>query len=198
VLIADLYPQHTLKTYIARSTSCRSSRLIQDFRDTKHRPSGTVLFATLCYRATTSLSPIHSRMDAGLAPRRGRGSICRQLDGALIDEDVNVLLADGRSVRALEFDVLPHPKDFTDLEHAIVFLTVEFLKAEDIGFRYMPEAGLRGIDYSRMSELSVSNVKALAGYIVTDIGKLPRGDAQPPLGPVSLKQNSEYARHGRH
>ena len=84
--------------------------------------------------------------------------------------------------------MLPHPKDFTDLEHAIVFLTVRFLKAEGIGFRHMPEPGYWWIDYSRLSELSVSNVKALARYIAAHIGKLPRGDEEPPLGPVSLNK----------
>jgi hypothetical protein len=114
------------------------------------------------------------------------GLSLEQLDGALIDEDANVLLADGRSVHGLEFDVLPHPKEFTDLEHAIVCLTVRFLEAEKIGFRYRPDLGFWSIDYTRLSELSVSNVKALARYVDAQIGKLSRQDEEPPLGPVSL------------
>jgi len=158
-----------------------------------HRPSGTALFATLWYRSYAGddiiiAYPFSKACRARTTSGARVNLSLDQLDGALIDEDANVLLADGRSVHALEFDVLPHPKDFTDLEHAIVFLTVRFLEAEDIGFRYMPEPGLRGIDYSRMSELSVSNVKALARYIAAHIGKLPRGDEEPPLGPVSLNK----------
>ncbi|TMK10916.1 MAG: hypothetical protein E6G75_19810 [Alphaproteobacteria bacterium] len=158
-----------------------------------HQPSGTALFATLWYRSYAGDDIIIAYpFSKGCRARTTSGARVNlsldQLDGALIDEDANVLLSNGRSVRALEFDVLPHPKDFTDLEHAIVFLTVRFLEAEDIGFRYMPEPGLRGIDYSRMSELSVSNVKALARYIAAHIGKLPRGDEEPPLGPVSLNK----------
>jgi hypothetical protein len=109
-----------------------------------------------------------------------------QLDGALLDDEANVLLGDGRSVHALEFDVLPYPKDFTDLEHAIVFLTVRFLKAENIGFRRVPEAGYWSIDYGRLPELSVRSVKELARYIDSLIRSLPRQAGEPPLGPVSL------------
>ena len=81
---------------------------------------------------------------------------------------------------------MPHPKDFTDLEHAIVHLTIRFLNADHIGFRYIPEPGFWWIDYSRLRELCVQNVKELALYIDCHIGKLPRGDGEPPLGPVSL------------
>jgi hypothetical protein len=111
-----------------------------------------------------------------------------ELDGALLDDQGNVLLGDGRSVHALEFAVVPRPKDFTHLEHAIVFLTVRFLKAERIGFRCVPEAGYWGIDYGKLPGLSVKNVKELARYIDAHIGGLPRGAAEPPLGPVSLRK----------
>jgi hypothetical protein len=120
-----------------------------------------------------------------------------QLDGALLDDEANVLLGDGRSVHALEFDVLPHPKDFTDLEHAIVLLTVRFLEAEDIGFRCEPEAGYWSIDYGRLPELSVRNVKEVARYIDSHVRSLPRQVGEPPLGPVSLgKVQSTLSRAG--
>ena len=83
----------------------------------------------------------------------------------------------------MEFDVLPHPQDFTDLEHAIVFLTVRFLKAEAACFRCVaPEVGYWAIDYSRVSELSVRNVKELARYIDAHIGDFrPAGPRIPRL-----------------
>ena len=110
-----------------------------------------------------------------------------ELDGAPLDEDGNVFLGDGRSIHALEFDVLPYPQDFTDLEDAIVFLTVRFLKAESACFRCVaPEVGYWAIDYSRVPELRVRNVKELARYIDAYIGSLPRGSGNPPFGPVPL------------
>jgi hypothetical protein len=109
-----------------------------------------------------------------------------ELDGALLDEEGNVLLGDGRSLHALEFDVLPHPEDFTDLEHAIVFLTVRFLNAEATCIRCLPEAGFRWIDYSRVRELSVRNVKELARYIDAQINRSRRDTGYPPLDPIPL------------
>jgi hypothetical protein len=156
-----------------------------------HRPSGAASFAAIWFRAdegddiiitypfskgcwalTTSGARIHLSLD--------------QLDGALVDDHGNVHLGDDRYVRALEFDVLPHPKDFSDLEHAIVFLTVRFLEAEDIAFRCVPEAEYWFIDYGKLSELSVRNVKELARYINAHIGRLPHRAGDTPLGPVSL------------
>jgi hypothetical protein len=110
-----------------------------------------------------------------------------ELDGALLDEDGHVSLGDGRTIHAVEFDILPHPEDFTDLEHAIVFLTVRFLKAEAACFRrVVPEVGYWGVDYSRVPELSVRNVKELARYINAHIGSVPREPEDPPFSPVSL------------
>src|SRR3954452_8377185 len=37
---------------------------------------------------------------------------------------------DGRSVHAVSFDIVPLPQDFSDLEHAIVLLTIRFLGSE--------------------------------------------------------------------
>jgi hypothetical protein len=68
-------------------------------------------------------------------------------------------------------------------------LTVRFLKAEAACFRCVaPEVGYWAIDYSRVPELSVRNVKELARYIDAHIGGLlPRGADEPPLDPVSLR-----------
>ncbi len=112
-----------------------------------------------------------------------------ELDGAVPhDEEDRILLKDGRVLYALEFDIFPHPRDSTDIEHAIVYLTVRFLNAENIGFRYIPELGFWWIDYSRLHELCVHNVKELAHYIDTHIGNLPRSAEEAPLGPVSLEK----------
>jgi hypothetical protein len=152
---------------------------------------GTAFFAALWYRSDNGddvivAYPSSKGCRARMASRTSVYLSLDQLDGALLDENGSVLLRDGRSVQALEFDVLPHPRDFTDLEHAIVFLTVRSLNAEDIGFRCIPEAGHWWIDYSRLPELSVQNVKELARYIDAHIGGLPRGAGKPALGPVSL------------
>lgn len=46
--------------------------------------------------------------------------------------------------------------------------------------------GYWAIDYSRVPELRVRNVKELARYIDAYIGSLPRGSGNPPFGPVPL------------
>jgi hypothetical protein len=157
-----------------------------------YKPSETALFAALWHRSCAGDDIVIAYpFSKGCRARTTSGARVNlsldQLDGALIDEDANVFLADGRSVHALEFDVLPHPK-FTDLEHAIVVLTVRFLKAQEICFRYMPDLRYGWIDYTRLSELSVSNVKALALYIDAHIGNLPRGGDEPPFDPVPLNK----------
>ncbi len=110
-----------------------------------------------------------------------------ELHGAVpLNEYGELFLKDGRVLRSLEFDILPHPKDFTDLEHAIVGLTVRYLQAEEIAFRYIPEVGWWWIDYNRLYELRVRNVKELGLYINTRIGTLPRNSGKPSFGPVSV------------
>jgi hypothetical protein len=109
-----------------------------------------------------------------------------ELDGALLDEEGNVSLGDGRSLHAVEFDVFPHPEDFTDLEHAIILLTVRFLNAEATCIRCVAEAGYRWIDYSSVRELSVRNVKELARYIDAQINRCRCETGYPPLDPIPL------------
>jgi hypothetical protein len=53
-----------------------------------------------------------------------------KLDGAEVDGDGNVTLRDGTSVYAVEFDTLTLPFKLTEAEHAIIFLTVFFLKKD--------------------------------------------------------------------
>jgi hypothetical protein len=53
-----------------------------------------------------------------------------ELDGARCDQYGNVDLRDGRSLHAVSFDIVPLPKDFTELEHAIVLLAIRFLGSE--------------------------------------------------------------------
>jgi hypothetical protein len=107
-----------------------------------------------------------------------------ELDGAQLDQDGNVALRDGRSVHALTFDIVPLPREFSDLEHAIVLLTARFLNAEKKCVRCYPEIGFHWIDYSSVRQLSVNNVKELARYIEVNIGDL----LPIPGGRVSLRK----------
>lgn len=102
-----------------------------------------------------------------------------ELDGARCDQDGNVDLRDGRSVHAVSFDIVPLPKDFSDLEHAIVLLAIRFLGSEGDCIRQCPETGVRGIDYSTVLQLVVNNVKELARYIDANIGKLLDASGKP-------------------
>ena len=154
--------------------------------------SGSARFAAIWYRPTEGDGIVITYpWSKGCWARTAAGTeiylSLNELDGAVLDEDGNVFLDDGRSIHALEFDVLPPPREFTDLEHAIVLLTVQFLKAETTCFRcVVPEVGYWAVDYSRVPELSVHNVKELARHIDAHIGNLPRGVGDAPLGPVSL------------
>jgi hypothetical protein len=110
-----------------------------------------------------------------------------ELDGARCDQNGNVDLRDGRSVHAVSFDIAPLPKDFSDLEHAIVLLAIRFLGSEGVCIRQCPETGVRGIDYSTVPQLVVNNVKALARYIDANIGKLLDASAKPLQARVPLR-----------
>ena len=110
-----------------------------------------------------------------------------ELDGARCDQDGNVDLRDGRSVHAVSFDIVPLPKDFSDLEHAIVLLAICFLGSEGDCIRQCPETGVRGIDYSTVPQLVVNNVKELARYIDANIGKLLDASGKPLQARVPLR-----------
>jgi hypothetical protein len=110
-----------------------------------------------------------------------------ELDGARCDQYGNVDLRDGRSVHAVSFDIVPLPKDFSDLEHAIVLLAIRFLGSEGDCIRQCPETGVRGIDYSTVPQLVVNNVKELARYIDANIGKLLDAPGKPLQARVPLR-----------
>jgi hypothetical protein len=154
-------------------------------------PDGRAQFAAIWFRPTDGDDLVITYPSSkGCWARTSSGATVYfsldQLDGALLDEEGNVTLGDGRSLHALEFDVLPHPQDFTDLEHAIVLLTVRLLNAEATCIRCVPEAGYWWIDYSRLREISVRNVKELALYIDAQITLACRETGSPPLGPIPL------------
>lgn len=105
-------------------------------------------------------------------------------------------LTDGRSVYSVNFDLIQFPTRWTDLEEAIVWLTIKAFKAEHIFLRRHVlarrddlssplEYQVIGIDYSILHTMRESNVKNLTGYINDHIGELPRGNGQPKFGPVS-------------
>jgi hypothetical protein len=128
-------------------------------------------FSKGCWAQTTLKVRVHLTLD--------------ELHGARLDQDGNVDLCDGRSVHALKFDALPFPKDFSDLEHAIVILTVCHLNAQDKCFKHWPGIPFRSIDYSSLRQLRVKSVKKLAEYIDERIGNLL---GAPSPGRVSLRK----------
>lgn len=105
-------------------------------------------------------------------------------------------LTNGTSVYSLKFDIVQFSTRWTDLEEAIVWLTIKAFKAEHIFLRRHVlarrddlnsalEYQVVGIDYSILHTMRESNVKNLTGYINDHIGELPRGNGQPKFGPVS-------------
>ena len=104
-------------------------------------------------------------------------------------------LSNGTSVYSVNFDLVQFPNRWTDLEEAIVWLTIKAFKAEHIFLRrHVParrdetsphEYRVIGIDYSILHTMRELNVKNLTGYINDHIGQLPRGEGQPRFGSVS-------------
>jgi hypothetical protein len=119
-----------------------------------------------------------------------------ELDGARCDQYGNVDLRDGRSVHAVSFDIVRLPEDFSELEHAIVLLTIRFLRSEGDWIRQCPETGVRGIDYSTVPQLVVNNVKELARYIDANIGTLldaPGKPLQARVPPRTIQRTLDLA-----
>jgi hypothetical protein len=108
-----------------------------------------------------------------------------KLDGAEVDGDGIVTLRDGTSVYAVEFDTLTLPFELTEIEHAIIFLTVCFLKEESCLY-YVPEVGYAGVDFSKLHTLQIKNVKKLDRYINSRIQSLPRGEGNAAFQAVPL------------
>jgi hypothetical protein len=109
-----------------------------------------------------------------------------KLDGAEVDGDGNVSLPDGTSVHAVRFDTLTLPFELTEVEHAIIFLTVCFLKEERTCFYYAPEVGYVGVDFSKLHALQIKNVKGLGRFINARIQSLRREEGKPAFQPVAL------------
>jgi hypothetical protein len=109
-----------------------------------------------------------------------------KLDGAEVDGDGNVSLRDGTSIYAVRFDTLTLPFELTETEHAIVFLTVCFLKEEKTCLYYAPEVGYAGVDFSKLHTLQIKNVKELCRFINAHIQSLSRGEGNPAFQQVPL------------
>lgn len=106
-----------------------------------------------------------------------------KLDGAHVDGEANVHLADDSWVRGVTFDVLRIPLDWSDLEHAIVCLTIRYCEA-DFCIKEI-WSGIRGVDYSTLHGVRVDNVKELCRFINARIGQLPRAPGEPPFAAVT-------------
>lgn len=119
-----------------------------------------------CRARTTQGAPIYLQLEA--------------FDQAEVDARGNVLLRDGRSVHAVNFDTVRFPEPWTDLEEAIIWLTIRAFKAEHIFLRR--HFGWVGIDYGILHIMQEPNVKDLARYINEHIGQLPRAMGKSPFG----------------
>jgi hypothetical protein len=109
-----------------------------------------------------------------------------KLNGAEVDGDGNVSLCDSTFVYAVEFDTLTLPFELTEVEHAIVFLTVCFLKEERTCLYCVPEVGYAGVDFSKLHTLQIKNVKELGRFINRHIQSLRRGEGKSAFQPVPL------------
>ena len=103
-------------------------------------------------------------------------------DQAEVDPLGNVTLRDGSSVHGVKFDTVMFP-EWTDLEEAIIWLTIRASKAEHIFLRRYGH--VIGVDYGILHIMREPNVKVLARYINEHIGELPRTGGKPPFGFVS-------------
>lgn len=109
----------------------------------------------------------------------------RAFDHAEVDSQGNVLLQDGTSVHAVNFEPVTFPK-WTDRQEAIIWLTIRAFRAEHIFLRRHEH--VVGIDYSNLHILHEPNVKELTRYINAHIGELPRRDGKPRFGCVSIEE----------
>jgi hypothetical protein len=109
---------------------------------------------------------------------------------AEVDPLGNVCLRDGSSVHAVNFNTVRFPGPWTDLEEAIIWLTIRAFKAEHIFLRRLHHTV--GIDYGILHIMREPNVKELARYINEHIGQLPRAEGKPPFGfiPISKIQQT--------
>jgi hypothetical protein len=115
----------------------------------------------------------HCRAIPHGSSQRHRFEILR-LVGAVVDAEANVQLADGTRLRALEVQRTRMPNEPTELDWRIVHYTLEFIGATHC-YRALwggvppPEhhlvPDLRFLDCSRLSDLDVPSLEAIANYI---------------------------------
>jgi hypothetical protein len=108
-----------------------------------------------------------------------------RLHGAHVDAEGNVRLPDDSWIHAVKFDFLPIQLDWSEVDEAIIFLTVQFCR-EPLCVRW--RFGAPFIDYRALHILRIRNVKVLRRYIDERIVKLPRKAGEPPFEPVSLEK----------
>lgn len=82
-------------------------------------------------------------------------------------------------MHAVDFDTIKFPA-WTDLEEAIIWLTIRAFKAEHMFLRRRRR--VIGIDYGILHIMREPNVKELAIFINEHIGTLPRANGKPPFG----------------
>lgn len=112
--------------------------------------------------------------------------LLEDFDKAEVDSLGNLRLRNGRSVHAVNFDTVRFPGPWTDLEEAIIWLTIRAFKAEHIFLRR--HLDVVRIDYSILHIIREPNVKELALYINKHIGQLPRAEGKPPFGFVPISK----------
>lgn len=127
--------------------------------------------------------PMAQRCRAQSAPGVPRYLSLEAFNQAEVDLLGHVFLRDGTTVQAVNFDTVRFPV-WTDLEEAIIWLTICAFGAEHIFLRR--HGHVVGIDYSILHTMREPNVKALARYINGHIGNLPRASGKPPIEFVSV------------
>lgn len=125
-----------------------------------------------CWATTTSGARIYFCFEA--------------LRGARVDQNGNVRLATGDYIRAVTLDFLKLPFNWSDLEYAIVFLTVCY--CDGSAFSMRPMLDLPGVDFHKLPTLQVHNVKELHLYINKHILTLPRDGEQAPFKTISREK----------
>jgi hypothetical protein len=164
--------------------------------------SSSALVARLLFSSTSE--NIDVRFDLpllqGAKARTTLGAPCSLpreiLDQAEVDCLGNVRLTDGRWVHAVQFEAVDFPGPWTDLDEAIIWLTIRAFEAEHLFVRrHFPYRRSKGepfrygwvfIDYSILHILREPNVKELTRYINEHIQALPRESGKPPFKPVTI------------
>jgi hypothetical protein len=89
-----------------------------------------------------------------------------RLDGASIDKDGTIELADGTRLHAVNVVPAPLPWELTEIQKRIVYWTIRFIKAEAECYHYGPPApDLEWLDYGTLYGLELPKLEAIAQYI---------------------------------